>query len=196
MIASYGICIALLIVFLLKHIAPYPLLFFIPINFVIVRLFNKNDVFDIPATKYADLLEAYQILAQDVIALELSDPYFKELQAKLSAELPTLIKFKRLFEMLSYRRNVLLSIVGNGIIYLDFIIAAIFNQRTKRLSTIHDSLDALSELELMLSLAVIGLDHEIYCIPTFSEQIQIEGGYHPLVRNCIANQLSFQGVLF
>lgn len=193
MIASYLICIILLVVFLLKNIGPYPLLFFIPINFVIVRLFNKNDVFAIPATKYADLLEAYQVLAQDVIALKLDDPYFQEIQAKLSSELPTLIKFKHLFEMLSYRRNALLSIIGNGIFYLDYIIAAIFNQRTKHLSSIQDSLDDLSELELMLSLAVIGLDHEIYCTATYSNQIQIEGGYHPLVRNCVPNELFFQG---
>ncbi|MDE5715451.1 MAG: hypothetical protein K2I42_04885, partial [Anaeroplasmataceae bacterium] len=40
----------------------------------------------------------------------------------------------------------------------------------------------------------IGLDNNIYSIPVSKDdlQIEIEGGYHPLVKNCVSNDFSFQ----
>lgn len=192
MILSYIALITLLIVLLVLKIQAYFLLFFIPLNYIIVRFFNKNEIFDIASEKYFSLLDGYQKLENDVLALSIEDSYFKALQEKLKKEAATLAKFKGLFDMLSYRKNVILSIFGNGIFYLDFLIAAIFNQRTKKLASIQESLDALSEIELLVSLAIIGLDNEVTCKPSFSNILEVKDGFHPLVRNCIPNDFKLQ----
>ncbi|MDE5546454.1 MAG: hypothetical protein K2I88_03225, partial [Anaeroplasmataceae bacterium] len=86
----------------------------------------------------------------------------------------------------------ILSLVGNGIFFLDLIIAVLFNSFTKRLKSAEECLAALSELELMLSLATIGIDQEVYCVPTLTEGFKIVEGYHPLVRACVANTFEFK----
>ncbi len=193
LVCSYAIMIGLLIVLLVNKIQPFYVLFFIPINFVIARKFSHNEVFDVPAIKYAEYLEAYEVLARDVMSLKLEDPYFQEIQQKLTEELPAIKKIKSVFDMLSYRQNLILSIIGNGLIFLDFIIALIYNQRTKKLVSIEKSLDLLSELELMLSLATIGLDQEVYSLPKSGDHLKVVNGYHPLVRNCVPNSFDLTG---
>ncbi len=194
MALSYVACIGLLVFFLLNHIAPYYLLGFVVLNFFIAKVFTKNDVFSINSTKYMNFLESYVELAKDVIDLQFENPYFDELKSVLKEELPFLIQFKRNFEMLSYRKNVILSILGNGLLYMDYILIAILNHTNKKIGSIEKSLDALSEVELLLSLATIGLDNEVYSIPLANEEltIEIQGGYHPLVKNCVANDFTFQ----
>lgn len=193
MAASYLVLIGLLCFFLLQGIDPYYVLFFIPLNFIITRKFTNNEVFSLPATKYADLLSAYTQMAEDVLAMKIEDHYFKELQTILKEELPSIKQYKNMFEMLSYRRNLILSLLGNGILYMDYWIALRFNLHKAKVQSIERSLDALSELELMMSLAVIGMDNSTYSIPVLGDEIHIEEGYHPLVRNCIVNDFEFKG---
>ena len=45
----------------------------------------------------------------------------------------------------------------------------------------------------MLSLATIGIDNEIYCIPNNGNEIYIEDGYHPLVKKCVGNDFVLAG---
>lgn len=193
MIASYCLWIGLLCFFLFNGIDPYYVLFFIPINFIIARKFTNNDVFSLPATKYADLLTAYTKLAEDVLEMKIEDPYFEDLQQILEEELPRIKQYKNMFEMLSYRKNLILSLIGNGIFYMDYWIALRFNLHKNKIESIERSLDALSELELMMSLAVIGMDNLVYSIPVLGKEIRIEQGYHPLVRNCVPNDFQFAG---
>ncbi len=192
MVASYLVLVALLVVLLMNSIAPYYVLFFIPINYFITRQFTKNEVFDLNANKYSELLEAYEVLAQDVLKIQLEDEYFKKLQNLLREELPKLSKFKSLFEMLSYRKNLILSIVGNGTIYMDYIISFLFNHRSKQLDSIERTLEALTALECMISFATIGMDQELYCQAEESDRIEIEQGYHPLVKNCVPNSFEIR----
>lgn len=190
MVLSYLLLVVLIVLLAINGVAPYYALFFIVINYLIARKFSKNSVFDMNATKYASLLEAYETLAKDVIRIQIEDPYYCQIQTLLKEELPTISKFKSVFEMLSYRKNLIFSIIGNGICYIDFIIALCFNQRVKHLISIEKSLDGLTDLECMLSLATIGMDQEVYCQAT-SGDFEIEEGYHPLVKNCVPNSFVF-----
>ncbi|MDE7105633.1 MAG: hypothetical protein K2O22_00530, partial [Anaeroplasmataceae bacterium] len=168
------------------------LFLFIPLNFIISKKCLKTEVFAFPSTKYANLLTAYKKLAKDVLRIKIENPFYQELQKRIEEEYQSLVRFSRIFDMLSYRKNVILSIIGNGLFYLDYIIAGIYNSFTKHLVSIQSCLDALSELELMLSLAVIGMDKEQSCIPVYSDVFKIVDGYHPLVRDCISNSFEFQ----
>ena len=100
--------------------------------------------------------------------------------------------FCHIFEMLSYRKNILLSLLGNGLFYLDYILSLRYNAFSRHLESIEECLHAFSEIELMLSLAVIGMDNEIYSIPILDSSFRIEEGYHPLVKNCVPNSLNFE----
>ncbi|MDE7263124.1 MAG: hypothetical protein K2N64_00500 [Anaeroplasmataceae bacterium] len=190
---SYGILAVFLTILLIHHIDPYFLFLFIPINFLIAKRCIQSEVFVFPSTKYANLLSAYKRLAKDVLEIELDDPYYKNLQKTIEAQYNSLVKLSRIFEMLSYRKNIILSIVGNGLFYLDYILAGFFNSFTKHLDSIEECLDALSELELLLSLATIGIDQETYCIPQKTGGFTIVDGYHPLVKSCVANSFHFSG---
>ena len=98
-----------------------------------------------------------------------------------------------MFEMLSYRQNLLLSLIGNGTFFMDLWIAIRYNYQSKHLSSIEKGIDALTELELLLSLATIGMDNQVYTIPTLKDKIEILEGYHPLVKNCVPNSLTLEG---
>ncbi|MDE6661064.1 MAG: hypothetical protein K2J93_04530, partial [Anaeroplasmataceae bacterium] len=152
----------------------------------------KSEVYSFPSTKYANLLSAYKRLAKDVMTIKLEDPYYKKLQQSIEKEYSSLVELSRIFDILSYRKNIILSIVGNGIFFLDLFIAIFFNSFTKRLKSIEECLDALSELELMLSLATIGMDQEVYSLPTITEGFKIVEGYHPLVKACVPNSFEFK----
>ncbi|MDE7162319.1 MAG: hypothetical protein K2N65_06160, partial [Anaeroplasmataceae bacterium] len=192
-IASYILFAVLLIISLINHIQLYYLFLFIPLNFFIARKSIQSEVFAFPSTKYANLLSAYKKLSNDIKNTKIEDPYFVELQGVIEKEYSSLSRFSHLLDMLSYRQNIILSIIGNGLLYMDFIMAVIYNQFTKHLASFEACLDALSEVELMLSLAVIGMDNEVYSIPQKSDSFQIIEGYHPLVKNCIPNSFQFDG---
>lgn len=189
---SYIAFAVVLTLLLINHIDPYYVFLFIPLNFIITKKCIKSEVFAFPSTKYANLLSAYKILAKDVLSIKIENSYYKNLQENIEKEYASLVEFGHIFDMLSYRRNIILSIVGNGIFFLDIIIAVLFNSFAKRLKSIRECLDALSELELMLSLATIGIDNEIYTIPTISEGFKIIDGYHPLVKMCVPNSFEFK----
>lgn len=189
---SYIALIALAILASTLSFSPYYLLFFIPLNFIIVKKCLKSEVFVFPATRYSNLLAVYQRLAKDILSFPLEDPYFKQIQNTIQTQYASLVKFSRIFEMLSYRKNALLSILGNGIFYLDYLLSLRYNSFSKHLESIEECLDAFSEVELMLSLAVIGMDNEVYSLPVEDTSFFIEEGYHPLVKDCVPNSLNFE----
>lgn len=191
-ILSYVALIITSILLVLNGITPYYIIFFIPLNFIIVKKCLKSEVFAFPATRYANLLGVYKRLAKDITSFPLEDPYFKDLQKIIQEQYTSLVKFCHIFEMLSYRKNILLSLLGNGLFYLDYILSLRYNAFSRHLESIEECLHAFSEIELMLSLAVIGMDNEIYSIPILDSSFRIEEGYHPLVKNCVPNSLNFE----
>lgn len=182
----------LLSLFLINNINLFYLLLFIPFNFIISKKFIKTDVFSNSTTKYANLLTAYKKLAKDILEIKIEDKYYKEIQKNIEEEYISLVWLNRIFDMLSYRNNAILSILGNGIFYLDLIIALLFNKFSKKINNVEKCLDSLSEIELLISLAVIGIDNEYYTKPTISNKFKINDGYHPLVKNCIPNSFKFE----
>ncbi len=189
---SYILFGLLLTLFLINDINLFYLLFFIPFNFVITKRFLKTDVFSNSTTKYANLLAAYKKLAGDILEIKIDDKYYNQIQKNIEDEYSSLVWLNRIFDMLSYRNNAILSILGNGIFYLDLIIALLFNKFTEKIKNVEKCLDSLSEIELLISLAVIGIDNEVYTIPTTSNEFKIIDGYHPLVKNCIPNSFYFE----
>lgn len=190
---SYLCLFGLLGYFLVQNIQPWYLLFFLPIHFFLARHFSKNEMFDLASIKYSNLLSAYQTLAEDITKVQIEDPYLQSLRDVLKEELDSLVRMKKLFEMLSYRQNFIFSFLGNGLFFLDFWIALKFNADTKKIHSIQESISAIAEIELMLSLATIGIDNEVYTQGIVSDHIHMEDAYHPLVKNCISNSFALAG---
>ena len=68
-----------------------------------------------------------------------------------------------------------------------------FNKRIKKINSIKESLNLINELEVMLSLAIIGMDNDVYTIPSNNEYIDVKGIYHPLVKDCVPNDFKLNG---
>ncbi len=193
MALSYLALVITTVLLVLNALPLYYLLFFIPLNFIIARKFSNNEVYALNSTKYANLFASYLALVKALEKIAIADPYYNELKAKLKNQLPNLMRFKKLFEMLSYRKNIIFAIIADGLIYADYLLAIYFNFATKKMESVEDSLEAIAELELVLSLATIGVDNECYSLPINSSNLTIKEGYHPLVKNCVSNSLELNG---
>ena len=130
MVLSYLVFIGSLIILLMNKLPLYYLTVFVLINFIAARYFSSNEVFNANSTKYYNLLDSYYNLAQSIISVDIDDEYYKNIQVQLKEELPNLKKTCEIFEMLSYRKNIIFSIFGNGLVYMDYIIACIYNKNT------------------------------------------------------------------
>lgn len=193
MIMSYLSLITLFIILIINKITPLYCLFFIIINFIIARKFGDNEVFSINSTKYASLLDGYEILSKDILNSKIDDPYFNELKSVIKDEIESISLLKKTFDMLSYRRNIIFSIIFNGLFFIDYWIDIRFNHINKKISSIEDSISAIAEIELILSLATIGIDNDEYCVGEDGNELYMEDGYHPLVKNCVTNSFVLAG---
>lgn len=193
MSVSYVLFFTLLVIFLINDISPLILLGFPLINYFITSRLANNHVFNLNSSKYQELLDAYQIISKDIIDSKINDEYFNELREEIKEGYESIKLLKKVFDMLSYRKNIILSIIGNSIFFMDFFIILRFNQYCKKISSIETAISAIAEIELILSLATIGIDNEVYCIGNDGNELYIEDGYHPLVNNCVANSFVLAG---
>lgn len=193
MILSYVFLITSIILLSIFGGNPAYLIFFIPLNLFISFNFTKNEVFTTNPTKYSLILNDYIKLIEDIKNINIVDDYYNEIKETLSKDLVNFKQLYKIFEMLSYRRNFILSIIGNGVFFLNYIIIFMFNRRIKKINTIKESLNLINELEVMLSLAIIGMDNNTYTLPTYSKTIDVKGIYHPLVKDCVPNDFKLAG---
>ena len=193
MILSYVLLIASIILLSIFNGNPAYLIFFIPLNLFISFNFTKNDIFNTNPTKYSLVLNDYIKLIEDIKNINIVDDYYNEIKETLSKDLVNFKQLYKIFEMLSYRRNFIFSIIGNSLFFLNYIIIFMFNKRIKKINSIKESLNLINELEVMLSLAIIGMDNDVYTIPSNNEYIDVKGIYHPLVKDCVPNDFKLNG---
>lgn len=193
MIVSYLLLICSIIIFSIFNIKFLYLIFFIPLNLFISNYFSKNKIFNLNSTKYSLILNDYINLINDIKNINIVDDYYIEIKEKLLNDLDNFKKLNTIFDILSYRKNFIVSILGNGLFFLNYIVIVIFNNRIKTIKSIKESLTLINELEVVLSLSIIGLDNNTYTIPTYSDSVKMIGGYHPLIMNCVSNDFEING---
>lgn len=193
MILGYSIVIATIVFLVLNHLNPLYALPTLAINFFLTYFFSKNKLFGKNVTKYNNLIHSYTLLSKDILNINIEDPYFKELQMVIQSQLESLIHLKKAFEWLSSRKNIIFYILGNTFFFMDFWIAKIYDSKTKKVSSVEETFSVISEIEVMLSLAVIGMDHECYTKGEIGNKFYIEDGYHPLVKKCVSNSFVLDG---
>lgn len=175
---------------------PLGLIGFILSNFILSRLCLRNNVFNIKASAYLNLIDSYINISNSFINNNYETKLLNEYKDDISKLLPKLKSIKNTIELLSIRSNIIFYILGNSIFISDFFMGLIYNKKTTKINLINDLFDIISNVEAMLSLAIIGMDNEIYCIPTISNEIKFIDIYHPLVNNCVPNSLTInEGII-
>ena len=156
MIVSYVLLISSIIIFSIFNIKFLYLIFFIPLNLFISNYFSKNKIFNLNSTKYSLILNDYINLINDIKNINIVDDYYIEIKEKLLDDLDNFKKLNTIFDILSYRKNFIVSILGNSLFFLNYIVIVIFNNRIKTIKSIKESLTLINELEVVLSLSIIG----------------------------------------
>lgn len=192
MVLSYVLLIVLSILFGIFKVNYLYLLFFIPVNILISYKYFTNEIFNINSTKYSLVLNDYIYLIKELENINIVDDFYLEIKEELKNDLDNFIKLNRVFDMLSYRKNVILSLIGNGVCYLNLITLLLFKKQVKKIDSIKNSLDLINDLEVMLSLSIVGLDNEVFSLPIDSDTLNVKEVYHPLINNCVPNDFNYE----
>ncbi len=193
-IVSFLGMIVYFILVLAMGISSYSLIAFVLVNFVLTRVCLKNDIFDLDAFKYYNLCEAYHFLSLRALNLNFKDEHYNELTKSISDSLGNLNKIKKVYLSLSSRRNFLVNFLLNAVAVYDIWIILAYNHQIKSIQSLNGLFTAISEIEVMTSFSILGIDNAIVSIPKEnSYHIRGEMLYHPLVKNCISNDFLLQG---
>lgn len=187
-----GTLIYLVLIFTTR-INPYPLIAFILLNFISARFCLKNDIYDLDALKYYTLCESYAFLSETVLRLDFKSTYYQDLKGQISNSLPSLQKIKKVYLALSSRKNIIANFILNSLFIYDFWTILVYNRLVKNIQSLDELFSSISEIEVMASFSVIGMDNDLYCIPKEGKEICGTGLYHPLVKNCVRNDFSLHG---
>ena len=187
-ILSFIITIFYLIgIFTLSFSAPYIVIFLV-LNVILSLVCLKNNVYSAPNSKYHTLLLAYKDLYKIIKSLDLKDEYLISLINEITPEISSLNNAIHLFSFLAMRDNIIFKLLSN-IFIVDFFGILIFNNLVKKNYNLNYIFINTSIIECALSLAIVGIDNEIYSIPEDNDIIDVLNMYHPLVKNCVPNSL-------
>lgn len=170
---------------------PWPFLLFS--NFITTLVFLKNDIFNLDSFKYYNLCDSYYNLASTIIKLHINDEYFIECKNQIASNTGYLKSIKSIFLALSSRKNIIAKTILNSLFIYDLLLIFIYNHLAKRVYDLDKLFDTIAEIEVMTSFATLGIDNETYCIPKHNDNILAKNIYHPLVKNCIPNDISLNG---
>lgn len=53
--------------------------------------------------------------------------------------------------------------MGNGLFFMDVLIGMRYDREALKITSVEESIQAMAEIEVMLSFANIGFDNETYC---------------------------------
>ncbi len=181
-----------LIVALALDLKIYPLIFGVILTTISAKKFNNNDVFMLDSFKYYELSTAYLKVSNTIINLNYYDEYFNLLKKEINDNIKPLNNMKKLYLTLSSRKNIIFNLLLDIIDY-DFFLILFYNHKIKKLKDISILFENVAKIEVIASFSIIGIDNEIYSIPTTNEFIKGTDLYHPLVKNCVKNDFELKG---
>ncbi|MBQ9124381.1 MAG: hypothetical protein IJY14_01700 [Acholeplasmatales bacterium] len=163
------------------------------ISFMCTRYFLNNDIFSLNATKYSNLCSSYLLISNKILELNIDNSYYAEIKQNIASQLNNLKTIKNIYNTLSSRKNFIANILLNMILLYDLWIIILYNKYTKKANELYKLIDSVASVEVLISLANIGMDLEYSCIPNNSDKISGEELYHPLVKKCVSNDFTLEG---
>ena len=191
LLSFIGMITYLILIFTIS-LNPFGIIGFILFNFISTRLFLKNNVFNVKATVYENIIDSYINICNKFILNKYESKYLLNYQDIIKNKINKLKSLKHIVELLSIRSNFVFLIIFNSLFISDFYTVLLFNKRIKDNSDLKDLFEIISELESMLSFANLGIDNDNYCIPEISDNISFNDLYHPLIDNPISNSLDIK----
>lgn len=192
LISFLGMITYLILVFTI-NINPLPLIAFLLLNFITCKYCLNNDVFLLNSIKYYHISSAYLEIANIIKSIKYQNVYLNHLQSNISKYYEPLKKLNKIYLALSTRNNIIAKIILNSLFIYDLYLIFIFNKLHEKIIDLEILFDSISEFEVLISLANIGLDNDVYSIPTFSDNIIAKNMKHPLLKDCVDNDFTLSG---
>lgn len=180
----------LILIFTIK-LNPYGIIIPIFLNFISTRIIKRHPIMHLNAIEYYNLCDSYINTINVINTVKIENDYYNNLISQINEEMPKLLSLKSAYSLLSSRSNIIFLIILNALFSFDFWVLLLMKRRTKSIETINKIFDNVAQVEVMLSFANIGIDQEVYVVPEESNNFIIKDAYHPLVKNCIPNDLDF-----
>lgn len=190
---SYVITITLLVLIpLLIHnwlFIIIPLFF----NLFTTKVFVKSEVFLLDSSLYNDIISKDLKIVDEFNKLNIDDPYYIEIKNNLLSSYDNAKKLKSMYSLLSSRKNIIFNVLFNTIFILDLVLYLVYQKKANKLQSSRLLFDNVNVIEALLSLANIGIDNEIYTMGECGDKFEFKKLAHPLVKNCVSNDLTFDG---
>ena len=166
------------------------------LNVLLSRINSRHNVMKLNATLYYNLCDSYINTIKVINTVSLNNECFNTIKTNINNELINLKKLRGAYSLLSSRGNIIFSLILNSALIFDLWLLLLLRVRCKNLSKINVIFDEVARLEAMMSLANVGMDSLVYCIPNTTKHIIAKGIYHPLVKDCVLNDIEIdQGII-
>ncbi len=185
-----GLIIYTILVFTLG-LNPFVIIAFLVANFLFTR-FIRTDAFNIKASAYLNLIDSYINVSNIFINTNYESKMLNDYKNELKNSLNDLKALRRTLDLLSIRANLVFLAAGNALLISDFFTVLIFNNLVKKNKNISNIFEIISNIEVMTSFAIIGMDNDVATIGEVGDNIEFDSIYHPLVKECISNTLNIK----
>lgn len=190
---SFILLITSIVLSIFRIISPYFIILFVITNLVSTFIFSKNDIFKLNLRRYLNSCNYYLGFINKLKNTEYKTKYINELKNEILKEEENLKSIKKIYILLEYRLNIIFNVLLNSLFIFDFFAILIFNHNTKKGNKIKDLFLNVAKIEVMISLANVGIDNDIYTIPKESDYFKIDDMYHPLIKNPVSNSIVIKG---
>lgn len=190
LIFLYMIDIVLIILASLKIIPLYSLAIIFILN-LYYSTFYKDELNSVDSTSMYLSINNYGELLNDLAKLDLSyvDDCFSSNNLKEKAKY--FKKIELLWQVNSFKNNIIFKLILNGLICFEAIYQSIFNLILKTNSDLKQTLETVGDLEYLISIANIKADYDGIEAKE-SKEISFKGIYNPLVKDCVKNDFTYE----
>ena len=142
-------------------------------------------------------LNSYQNICRLTLQTTFTSKHLNKLKNQLNQAYEAFDELKKISSIVKQRNNILAAILLNGILLWDFNCKRAYDTWIKKYGDEVESwLDAIGELESLISLQVLLKTKKQTTFPLFNDELclEFEGAYHPLIddRKVVANSFAMK----
>ena len=142
-------------------------------------------------------LNSYQNICRLTLQTTFTSKHLNKLKNQLNQAYEAFDELKKISSIVKQRNNILAAILLNGILLWDFNCKRAYDTWIKKYGNeVENWLDAIGELESLISLQVLLKTKKQTTFPLFSDELclEFEGAYHPLIddRKVVANSFAMK----
>lgn len=190
LLGIYILDVIIILLAVLKIIPLSTLVLVLVINLYYSTFFS-DDLNKVNATKIYDSLSGYKA---SLNLLKKQDLSFLDSKYKLeyfSLEEERIKKVASLWQIMSYKSNILFKLLLNSLICFEALFQLYYNKRLPKKEVLHQIFSDISDLENLASLSNIVADYNS-TIPLKGTKLEFVSLVNPLIKDCVPNSFSYQ----